>query len=84
MSDDLVKRLREGGEFERFMQAKKEGDELERFMLANRAADRIEKLEAKLADAEVIIHIIASDKWDEGEAVDLAREYLAELKGEKQ
>jgi len=50
------------------------------------AADRIEELEAKLADAEVIIRIIASDKWDErlGEAVDLACEYLAELKGEKQ
>ena len=38
MSDDLVKRLREG-------------DEFERFMLAERAADRIEELEAKLAKA---------------------------------
>ena len=38
MTDDLVKRLREG-------------DEFERFMLAERAADRIEELEAKLAKA---------------------------------
>jgi hypothetical protein len=48
-------------------------------------ADRIEELEAKLANAEIIIRIIASDKWDErlGEATDLSCEYLAELKGEK-
>ena len=39
MTDDLVKRLREG-------------DEFERFMLAERAADRIEELEAKLATCE--------------------------------
>jgi hypothetical protein len=41
--------------------------------------------EAKLAKAEIIIRIIASDKWDErlGEAADLSCEYLAELKGEK-
>ena len=38
MTDDLVNRLREG-------------DEFERFMLAERAADRIEALEAKLAKA---------------------------------
>ena len=38
MSDDLVKRLREGDEFERAMSAE-------------RAADRIEELEAKLAKA---------------------------------
>jgi len=38
MTDELVKRLREG-------------DEFERFMLAERAADRIEELEAKLAKA---------------------------------
>ena len=38
MSDFLVKRLREG-------------DEFERFMLAERAADRIEALEAKLSKA---------------------------------
>lgn len=45
---------------------------------------RIEELEAKLAKAEIIIRIVASDKWDErlGEAVDLSCEYLAELKGE--
>lgn len=36
MSDDLVKRLREGDHFERVMSAKE-------------AADRIEELEAKLA-----------------------------------
>jgi hypothetical protein len=43
------------------------------------------EMEAKLEQAEVIIRIIASDKWDErhGEAVDLSCEYLAELKGEK-
>lgn len=47
-------------------------------------ADRIEELEAKLAKAEIIIRIIASDKWNErlGEVVDLSCEYLAELKGE--
>jgi hypothetical protein len=39
MTDDLVKRLREG-------------DEFERFMLAERAADRIEELEAKLAEKD--------------------------------
>jgi hypothetical protein len=38
MTDDLVKRLREG-------------DEFERFMLAERAADRIEALEARMAKA---------------------------------
>lgn len=45
---------------------------------------RAEAAEAKLAKAEVIIRIIASDKWDErlGEAVDLSCEYLAELKGD--
>lgn len=52
---------------------------------AKEAEAYAEELEAKLAKAEVIIHIIASDKWDErlGEAVDLSCEYLAELKGEK-
>ena len=57
--------------------------DVRRVMLAQ--ADRIEELEAKLANAEVIIRIIASDKWDErlGEAVDLSCEYLAELKGQK-
>jgi hypothetical protein len=42
-------------------------------------ADRIEELEAKLASAEDIIHIVASDTWSEriGEAVDLSCEYLA-------
>jgi len=38
MTDDLVKRLRDG-------------DEFERFMLAERAADRIEALEARMAKA---------------------------------
>ena len=52
---------------------------------AKEAEAYAEELEAKLEKAEVIIHIIASDKWDErlGEAVDLSCEYLAELKGEK-
>jgi hypothetical protein len=56
----------------------------ERDVRAMNRADRIEELEGKLAKAEVIIHIIASDKWDErlGEAVDLSCEYLAELTGE--
>jgi len=39
MSDDLVKRLREG-------------DEFEQSMMAERAADRIEELEAELATCE--------------------------------
>ena len=57
--------------------------DVRRVMLAQ--ADCIEELEAKLANAEVIIRIIASDKWDErlGEAVDLSCEYLAELKAQK-
>jgi nicotinamide riboside kinase len=72
--DDLVKRLR----------AMLEGN-LRPSPLGKKAADAIEELEAKLAKAEIIIRIIASDKWDErlGEAVDLACEYLAELKEEK-
>jgi len=72
MTDDLVKRLREG-------------DEFERFMLAERAADRIEELEAKLAKAEYVVLILASAEWDDrlGEAVDLACAYLAEV-GEEQ
>ena len=43
------------------------------------------ELKAKLAKAEVIVRIIASDKWDErlGEAVDLSCEYLAELMGDE-
>lgn len=38
----------------------------------------------RLAKAEVIVRIIASDQWDErlGEAVDLSCEYLAELMGD--
>ena len=57
-------------------------EELEAKGLANRVA--IMRLEAKLAKAEVIVRIIASDKWGErlGEAVDLSCEYLAELKGQ--
>jgi len=59
------------------------GDDPE-IMAASRAewAARALVAEAKLAKAEIIIRIIASDKWDErlGEAVDLACEYLAELK----
>lgn len=48
-------------------------------------ADRIEELEGRLAKAEVIVRIIASDKWDErlGEAVDLSCEYFAELMGDE-
>ena len=48
-------------------------------------ADRIEELEGRLAKAEVIVRIIASDKWEErlGEAVDLSCEYLAELMGDE-
>ena len=58
MTDDLVKRLREG-------------DEFERFMLAERAADRIEELEAKLEKAEArsevletLIMDVAADLYD--------------------
>ena len=78
MSDDLVKRLRDWEHVGPEDIDKPEGH------LYEEAADRIEELEAKLAKAEVIIHIIASDKWDErlGEAVDLSCEYLAELKGQ--
>ena len=51
----------------------------------NQAADRIEELEGGLEKAEVIVRIIASDKWEErlGEAVDLSCEYLAELMGDE-
>ena len=51
----------------------------------NDMADRIEELEGRLAKAEVIVRIIASDKWEErlGEAVDLSCEYLAELMGDE-
>ena len=50
----------------------------------NDMADRIEELEDMLEKAEVIVRIIASDKWEErlGEAVDLSCEYLAELMGD--
>jgi len=58
MTKDLVKRLREG-------------DEFERFMLAERAADRIEELEAKLAKSEArseiletLIMDVADDLYD--------------------
>jgi hypothetical protein len=80
MSDDLAKRLRKYAEPPHSNKVK---DVLD--IAAIEAADRIEELEAKLAKVEVIFHIIASDKWDErlGEAVDLACEYIAELKGEK-
>ena len=49
-------------------------------------ANEIEELEANLTKAEVIVRIIASDKWEErlGEAVDLSCEYLAELTGEEE
>ena len=48
------------------------------------ALDSKKELESRLAKAEVIVRIIASDKWDErlGEAVDLSCEYLAELMGD--
>ena len=58
MTDDLVKRLREG-------------DEFERFMLAERAADRIEALETKLAESEARSEVleelamdVAADLYD--------------------
>jgi hypothetical protein len=52
---------------------------------AKEAEAYAEELEARLARAEVIVRIIASDKWDErlGEAVDLSCEYLAELMGDE-
>ena len=52
--------------------------------LAQMALDSKKELESRLAKAEVIVRIIASDKWDErlGEAVDLSCEYLAELMGD--
>ena len=88
MSDDLVKRLRYGivehrkrwsGDTHADLGGSVDYDATTDML--HEAADRIEELEAKLANAEVIIRIIASDKWDErlGEAVDLACEYLAEL-----
>jgi len=87
MSDDLVKRLRSmlEGNLRPSPIGKQAADrieELEAKGLANRVA--IMRLEAKLAKAEVIVRIIASDKWGErlGEAVDLSCEYLAELKGQ--
>jgi hypothetical protein len=58
MTEDLVKRLREG-------------DEFERFMLAERAADRIDELETKLAKSEArseiletLIMDVADDLYD--------------------
>ena len=50
MTDDLVKRLREG-------------DEFERFMLAERAADRIEELEVNLAKAVEALRFYAEGEW---------------------
>ena len=82
MSDVLVKMLR--GRCNCNMPSTPCGSEDEcRFDF--RVADRIEELEARLAKAEVIVRIIASDKWDErlGEAVDLSCEYLAELMGDE-
>ena len=83
MSDDLVKRLREGDAFERTMSAQ-------------RAADRIEELEAKLEMAEESLTVI--DALDPEGFVNgcspsaliglvsrmgaIARTTLAELKGQ--
>jgi len=79
MSDDLVKRANYALND---MQGRVEAGKLAMFQ---ECIARVKELEAKLANAEVIIRIIASDKWDErlGEAVDLSCEYLAELKGQK-
>jgi len=78
MSDDLVKRANYALND---MQGRVEAGKLAMFQ---ECIARVKELEAKLANAEVIIRIIASDKWDErlGEAVDLSCEYLAELKGQ--
>ena|GEM_PF-5431892 len=70
MTDDLVKRLREG-------------DEFERFMLAERSADRIEALEAKLAKAVEALVQIAGKKDYADDPWDIARTTLAELKEQK-
>jgi hypothetical protein len=53
--------------------------------VAQQSIDSRNELKARLAKAEVIVRIIASDKWDErlGEAVDLSCEYLAELMGDE-
>jgi len=78
MSDDLVRRANYALND---MQGRVEAGKLAMFQ---ECIARVKELEAKLANAEVIIRIIASDKWDErlGEAVDLSCEYLAELKGQ--
>jgi hypothetical protein len=78
MSDDLVERLQDRRVCSPAQNSCRNDHVL------NEAADRIEELEDRLAKAEVIVRIIASDKWDErlGETVDLSCEYLAELKGE--
>ena len=72
MSDDLKERL---SDMSVLSQSRTPADALR----------HIEELEARLAKAEVIVRIIASDKWDErlGEAVDLSCEYLAELMGDE-
>ena len=85
MTDDLVKRLREG-------------DEFERFMLAERAADRIEELErllgladdqrrewehhCKATETKLEKAVEALEKLNVGEgwAAQIARTTLAELK----
>ena len=79
MSDDLVKRLHDRRVCSPAQNSCRNDHVL------NQAADRIEELEDRLARAEVIVRIIASDKWDErlGEAVDLSCEYLAELMGDE-
>ena len=65
------------------------GDQAELLEAARQDAKEAEayagELEARLAKAEVIVRIIASDKWDErlGESVDLSCEYLAELMGDE-
>jgi len=82
MSDNLVRRLREG-------------DEFERFILAERAADRIEELEAKLWKAVELVECSFNEGFGEGMNDVLlsrggktwydsrSRKRLAELNGEK-
>ena len=79
MTDDLVKRLREG-------------DEFERFMLAERAADRIEALEARMAKAAealdqawwmLTVPYLNYEPEPEEPGLRRIKTTIAELKGEK-
>jgi|DEB0MinimDraft_10_1074344.scaffolds.fasta_scaffold20748_2 hypothetical protein len=89
MTDDLVKRLREGDEFEQSMMAERAADRIEelestlslRTALHGEATYVIEKLEAKLAKAvEALEFWSRVEEPDIDRCIDLMETTLAELK----